>query len=498
MRLYLSLFLSALTGALTTLAIPPFNYFWLGLLTLALFAYMLHQQRNKKLLFLHAALFGLGFFGTGASWVFVSIHEFGGTSITLAVCMTAAFVITIATAFALPFTGLNYVKQSQWRLLLGFPLAWVLSEWLRSWLLTGFPWLYIGYSQISTPLGAWAPVGGVFFVSLLTAFTSSMLANACLKSSQFNPKILSLLIVVVVWSEGRALTGVDWTEPAGEPLSIGIVQPNISQANKWDPQYRQPTLDILTALSDNLWNNDLVVWPEAAIPDVYFSSQEFLTSIHQKALATDTGLITGILYDDSEQQKYFNSLLGLGAASGLYSKQRLVPFGEYVPLESLFRGVIDFFDLPTSIISRGEKNQPAIRMKQYDIASAICYEIVYPAFVAELAKNSQLIITVSNDAWFGKSIGPLQHFHMARMRALETGRYVIRATNNGVSAIIAPNGDITAQSEQFVSTYLEGEVTPMQGNTPYLIWKNYLVLSLLALLAAALLFLDRKQPVLKG
>jgi apolipoprotein N-acyltransferase len=494
MHLLMLFFLSALAGALTTLAIPPFNYSWLGLLTLALFAYILHQQHNKKSLFWHAFLFGLCFFGTGASWVFVSIHEFGSAPIALAFFMTAAFVATIATAFAVPFVGLYYFKQSQWRLLLGFPLAWVLSEWLRSWVLTGFPWLYIGYSQMSTPLAAWAPIGGVLFVSLLTAFTSSMLANACLKSSQFNPKILSLLVVIIFWSEGRALTDVDWTEPAGDPLSVGLVQPNISQALKWDPQYRQPTLDILSSLSGNLWDNDLVVWPEAAIPDVYFSSQEFLNVIHQKALATNTSLIIGIIYDDSEQQKYFNSLIGLGEASGLHSKQRLVPFGEYVPLESLLRGVIDFFDLPTSIISIGEKNQPAIKMNQYKIASAICYEIVYPAFVAELAKNSQLIITVSNDAWFGKSIGPLQHFHMARMRALETGRYVVRATNNGVSAIIAPNGDITAQSNQFVRTYLEGEVTPMQGNTPYLIWKNYLVLSFLLLLAAVLIFLERKEP----
>jgi apolipoprotein N-acyltransferase len=493
MRVFLLLFACALTGALTTLTIPPFDYSWLVLLTLALFAYILHRQHNKKLLFLHAFLFGLGFFGTGASWVFVSILEFGGASVALAAVMTAVFVATIATAFALPFTALSYFKHSQWRLLLGFPLVWVLSEWLRSWILTGFPWLYIGYSQISTPLAAWAPIGGVLFVSLLTAFTSSMLANACLKSSQFNPKILSVLIVIVFWSEGRALTDVAWTDPAGKPLSVGIVQPNISQAQKWDPQYRQPTLDILTSLSDNLWSNDLVVWPEAAIPDVYFSSQEFLKVIHQKALATNTSLVTGILYDDGEQQKYFNSLIGLGQARGLYSKQRLVPFGEYVPFESLLRGIIDFFDLPTSIISAGEKNQPTIRMNQYQIASAICYEIVYPALVAELAKNSHLIVTVSNDAWFGKSIGPLQHFHMARMRALETGRYVVRSTNNGVSAIITPNGDITAQSDQFVRTYLEGEVIPMQGNTPYLIWKNYLVLSLLLMLAAALVFLDRKE-----
>jgi apolipoprotein N-acyltransferase len=493
MRPLLLFLLSIFAGAVTTLAIPPFSYSWLSLITLALFAYNLHQQHAKKSLFLHAFLFGLGFFGTGASWVFVSIHEFGSASLTLALIMTSAFVTTIATAFALPFISLSYFKQSQWRLLLGFPLIWVLSEWLRSWVLTGFPWLYIGYGQISTPLAGWAPIGGVLFVSLLTAFTSSMLTNACLKSSHFNPKILSLLVVIIFWSEGKALKEVEWTQAAGSEITVGLVQPNISQALKWDPEYRQPTLDILTSLSDNLWDKDLVVWPEAAIPDVYFRSQEFLDAMHQQALTTNTSLITGILYDDDQKQKYFNSLLGLGQASGLYSKQRLVPFGEYVPLESLFRGAIDFFDLPTSIISSGDANQPAIKINQYQIASAICYEIVYPVLVAELAKNTNLIITVSNDAWFGKSIGPLQHFHMARMRALETGRYVIRSTNNGVSAIIAPNGDITSQSEQFVRTYLEGKVTPMQGNTPYLIWKNYLVLTFLLLLVSALVFLERRN-----
>ncbi len=491
MRPLLLLFLSVVAGALTTLAIPPFNFPWLSIVTLAAFAYILHQQHTKKQLLSHAFLFGLGFFGTGVSWVFVSIHEFGAAPVPLAVLMTSAFVATIAIAFALPFILLNFFKASEWRLLLGFPVVWVLSEWLRGWIFTGFPWLYVGYSQLSTPLVGWAPIGGVLFISLLTAFTGSMIANACLKSSQLNPKLLSALVVIIFWSEGKALTDVDWTDPAGEEISVGLIQPNISQSLKWSPEYRQPTLDILSSLSDDLWDNDLVVWPEAAIPDVYSGSQDFLDTMHQKASDTNTALITGILYDD--QQKYFNSLLGLGEASGLYFKQRLVPFGEYVPLESMLRGLIDFFDLPASIISIGPENQPAIQMNQYHIASAICYEIVYPSLIAELAKDSHFIITVSNDAWFGESIGPLQHFHMARMRAIETGRYVIRSTNNGVSAIIAPNGEVTAQSDQFIKTSLEGTVTPMQGNTPYLIWKDYLTLAFLLLLTGLFIFLERRD-----
>ncbi len=488
----LLLLLSAIAGALTTLAIPPYTYWWIAPITLAILAYNLHQQKFKKTLFLHAFLFGLGFFGTGTSWVFVSIYQFGSTSLPLAIAMTSLFVITVAAFFALPFCGLSYFKNSVWRLLLGFPLFWVLSEWARSWILTGFPWLYLGYGYIDTPLASWAPVGGVLFVSLISAFISSVFCILFLKSANQKLKLLSVITVVIFWAEGSALKSHEWTEPAGEPINVGIVQPNIPQELKWSPEFRDPTLEILTLLSEDLWENDLIVWPEAAIPDVYFRAEELLNQLDKQALNSNTSLITGILYDDREQQKYFNSLLGLGNSEGLYFKQRLVPFGEYVPLESWLRGLITFFNLPTSFIAAGEKNQASISIGDYTIASSICYEIVYPALVAQQAKDSSAIITVSNDAWFGKSIGPLQHFHMARMRAIETGRYVVRGTNNGVSAIIGPDGSIKQQSEQFIRTSIDGQITPMQGNTPYLIWRNYFILAVLGLLFIGLIVLDHR------
>lgn len=484
---------SLLAGALTTLAIPPYTLWWLALATLAIFAYNLHQQSSKKQLFIHALLFGLGFLGCGASWVFVSIYEFGGTSFFLALVMTGLFVLVNALAFALPFCGLAYFKQNQWRLLLGFPLFWVLSEWLRSWLLTGFPWLYLGYGHIDTALAGWAPVGGVFFVSLIAAFFSSVLCAVFLPALQSKIKVLALIAAAIFWVEGKTLTGVEWTQPAGDALKIGIVQPNIPQEKKWAPDFRQPTLDILNGLSEEIWQQDLVLWPEAAIPDLYSNSTVFLNVINEKAYTSNTSLITGILYDDREQQKYLNSLLGLGHAEGLYFKQRLVPFGEYVPLESYLRGLISFFNLPMSAIAKGNSQQQAIKVGEYQIAGAICYEIVYPALVATETKNTNMIVTVSNDAWFGKSLGPLQHFHMARMRAVETGRYLVRSTNNGVSAIIDNKGKIKYQSAQFIRTTLTGEATPMQGNTPFLIWKNYFVLCLLLLIAIVLTAINRKN-----
>ena len=481
---------SAVAGTLTLLAIPPYGYWWIAILTLAIFAYGLNRQSSKKGLLLHAFLFGLGYFGSGVSWVFVSIYQFGSASLPLALLLTSLFVITVAIFFALPFCGLGYFNHSRWRLLIGFPVFWAISEWLRTWLLTGFPWLYIGYAHIDAPLVGWAPIGGVLLIGLLSAFTSSVICVACSKHNPTNTRLLSSLFIIILWAEGSSLKSSEWTQAAGEAVSVGIVQPNIPQALKWNPEFRQPTLDILTSLSEDLWENDWVIWPEAAIPDLYSRSEIFINKIDKKASETQTSLITGILYDDYEQQKYLNSVAGLGDADGFYFKQRLVPFGEYVPMEQWLRGLIVFFDLPTSIIAPGKPNQTMISAGDYTIASSICYEIVYPALVAELTQSANVLITISNDAWFGKSIGPLQHFHMARMRAIETGRYVVRGTNNGVSAIIAPDGSIKHTSEQFIRTAFSGQVIPMQGNTPYLIWKNYLFLAIVIALLFFMIYQD--------
>ena len=485
--------LSAGAGGLTTLALPPYGYWWLAIFSLALLAHRLAQATQPKALLGHALCFGLGFFGTGISWVFVSIHQFGSASLPVALLLTAVFVLTIAVLFALPFYGLRYCKSSTGRLLLGFPLCWALSEWLRSWVFTGLPWLYLGYGHIDTPLVGWAPIGGVLLISLIAAFTSSVLCNLFYRHVSTRLKGYSGLIVLMLWAPGTWLLSIPWTQPLGAPIGIGIVQPNIPQALKWSPDFKQPTLEILRELSDQLWDQDWVIWPEAAIPDIYSRAKPFIETMDQQARATHTSLITGILYDDQQQQKYLNSLLGLGTAQGVYFKQRLVPFGEYVPLESQLRGLIDFFDLPTSIIAPGPAQQAPIVVGDYAVASSICYEIVYPSLVAELARNTHIILTVSNDAWFGQSIGPLQHFHMARMRAVETGRYVVRGTNNGISAIIAPDGSIKAQSEQFIRTTLSAEAIPMTGSTPYVLWKDALFLLLCTALLCILLYQNRQR-----
>src|SRR5690625_5119246 len=299
------------------------------------------------------------------------------------------------------------------------------------------------------------------------------------------PPLGLTVFILALWPVGLVFKQVSWTELNTSPISVGMVQPNIPQELKWRPEFMQPTLDRLMAMSDDLWHHDWLIWPEAAIPQVYHRMLPFLDQIHHQATLTNTALISGIIYDDPHQRQYYNSLAGFGTALGLYHKRRLVPFGEYVPLEEWLRGLIDFFDMPTSIIDQGPAHQRGIEVGEGLISPSVCYEVVYPDLVATSARDTQVLLTVSNDAWFADSLGPLQHMQMARMRALETGRYLVRSTNNGISAIVNPRGQITARSEQFVAQTLSGEVYPAQGMTPFMRWGSWP----LALVAGALLCL---------
>lgn len=505
---YISAISCLLAGAVTPLSFAPFHLWPVGLCSLAIFGALLAQAPRAKTALLLAIIFGIGYFGTGVSWVYVSIYYFGSTSWLLAVLLTSLFITFVACVFALPFTVLPYCKP-QMRLLLGFPLLWVISEWLRTWLLTGFPWLFVGYSHIDTPLIGWAPIGGVLFISLISVATSSALAllfisiknhQQAKKNTDTAPSettvncspysLIGILIVVLsLWIGGYGLQFVSWTKPLTDSVSVGLVQPNIPQQLRWAPHYQETIRERLRTLSEPLWGNDWIIWSEAAIPAPYSYATDFINEIRRQAEESDTVVISGVLYEKpidnrspQKGQQYFNSVIGLGDSEGIYHKQRLVPFGEYVPLESWLRGLIEFFNLPFSVITAGASEQKPLQVGKYLLANAICYEIAYPALVAAQAKNSHALLTISNDAWFGDSIGPLQHFEMARMRAVEIGRYVVRGTNNGVSAIIDAKGEVMQESRQFVMTQLQGSITPMEGNTPFMVLGNWLVLGVLGMM----------------
>ena len=474
--------LCAAAGALLPLGLAPFDLWPLALGGLVVFVVLLNGSSGRRAWW-RAWGFGIGLYGAGVSWIYVSIHTYGNASAPLAAVMTALFVLFMALIFSLPFWAYGrWFSRHRLGAPLAFPAIYLLGEWLRGWLLTGFPWLYLGYAHLDTWLAGWAPLLGVLAPSLIIALSAGLIALWLLQPGHSPRRWALTLVVLLLWPLGAILHRVEWTQPQGQPINVGMIQPNIPQERKWDPAFFQPTLDRLDHLSEDLWDNDWLIWPEAAIPRVYHDMLPYLEALNRKAEDTNTGLITGIIFDDPRQGVYYNSVVGLGPALGIYHKRRLVPFGEYVPLEQYLRGLIDFFDLPTSIITRGPWEQSGLQIGDTGISASICYEVVYPDLVARSAIDRQVLLTISNDAWFADSIGPLQHMQMARMRALETGRPMIRATNNGVSAFVDHHGGIEKRAEQFVETTLEGTVQPRSGLTPFMRWGSWPVVGMCVLL----------------
>ncbi len=463
----LAVLLALFAGSLITLSLSPYNWWPAGILSCCLYVALLRHCSTRSAFF-YGWLYGLGMFGTGVSWVYVSIHVHGNAGVLLAGFLTALFVAGLALLQGLfAWVYVRFFRDLMAGMLLGFPALWVLFEWLRSWLLTGFPWLYLGYSALDTWADGWAPVAGVFGLSLICAFSASCLYLAYMRRHT-QAYLIYGTMVAALWLIGWQLQQAKWVAPASkQPLSVAMIQANIPQELKWQREYYQPTLNLYRDMTEPVLGKDLILWPESAIPSFYQRAGEFLDPMVEAAANKNSALITGIPWREDNSHMYYNSVVAMGAASGVYQKQRLVPFGEYVPMQSWLRGLIAFFDLPMSSFSAGSADQPPLRAHDFRLSPFICYEIVYPDLVREFTRETDLMITVSNDTWFGSSIGPIQHLQMARMRALENGRYLLRATNNGISAIIDERGHVVTQSEQFKRTTLQGDVNVMIGNTPF-------------------------------
>ncbi|MEM7691483.1 MAG: apolipoprotein N-acyltransferase [Pseudomonadota bacterium] len=479
-----------LGGMSITLSLAPFDLWPTAILGCALLAYLLAGCNTSQALW-RGWLFGLGMFGSGCSWVYVSIHVYGHAGVPLAALLTFLFCAGLALLHAAQaWLYVRVVRPLPGGMLLGFAALWVFGEWTRTWLLTGFPWMYLGYAHVNTWLAGWAPVFGIFGLSFIVAFTASC-AFLAWRSRQAATLFTYSGLLATLWGGGLMLTPIEWVAPASEqPVKVALYQPNIPLEEKWDRRFYGPILEQYSKSLAPLFANDLIVWPESAIPRVYDLAGDFLNPIARRADLSDTTLITGIPTRNAQRQ-IFNSVVALGQGSGQYDKQRLVPFGEYVPLEEWLRGLIDFFDLPMSNFSLGALNQEPLQAGNHRIAPLICYEVVYPELAAKAARRAELLLTISNDSWFGNSIGPLQHLQMAQMRALENGRYMLRGTNNGVSAIIDHRGKIVASSDQFVVAVVEGEAQVMLGSTPFSSFGSIPLLSALALLLLAMVVLYR-------
>ena len=414
-----SAILAVFAGCLVTLSLAPFDLWPAGIVACALYALLLAECSERQALW-RGWLFGAGLFGSGASWVYVSIHVYGHAGIPLAALLTAIFCAALALLHLLQaWLYVRFVRPLPGGMLFGFAALWALGEWLRSWLLTGFPWLYLGYAHIDSWLAGWAPIAGVFGLSFAVAFTGGC-AILPGRARQAATLLACGAVLAALWIGGLLLRSVPWVTPASDQaLRVAIYQPNLSLEEKWRPDAYGGILRQYLRATQPLYDYDLLLWPESAIPRVYDIARRFLDPIAARMERSGGTLITGIPTRNTSRQ-VFNSIVALGQGEGQYNKQRLVPFGEYVPLEHWLRGLIAFFDLPMSHMSSGARGQPPLSAGDYRVAPLICYEVAYPGLAARGARDAGLLVTISNDSWFGSSIGPLQHLQIARMRALET------------------------------------------------------------------------------
>jgi len=392
---------------------------------------------------------------------------FGGVHLIGAILLTFVLVAYLALfpAIAGYIGRLFFAKFNHIFLLVIIPVLWILTEWCRAWIFTGFPWLQLGYSQIDSPLKGIAPLFGIYGVSWAVAFSSSLLVVFC--HNNLRIKILSFITLLLLWSSSWMLNSKNWTKTISNDISIALIQGGIPQELKWKRELRQSSFDLYQRLSTPHWGSDLVVWPETAIPAFYHHATDFIDELKVIATSNNTNLLVGIPFSTPQTNNFYNSVVVLNDDTPMYHKRHLVPFGEYLPLEPLLRPILNYLHIPISNFTAGTQETPVISVAGIDIGISICYEDTFGNEVIQALPDAHILVNVSNDAWFGDSIAPHQHLQMARMRALETGRYMLRATNTGISAIINEKGDVLKKSIQFNPDVLTAEVPLFSGITPY-------------------------------
>jgi apolipoprotein N-acyltransferase len=479
------LYLAFGLGLVSVAGFAPFYLYPLPIVALAALFYLWRQCSSPKQAARLGFAFGLGLYGGGIYWIYISLHQFGGMPIWMAALSTFCLC-----AFMALFPALVAWLAKRWHadvpgtlFMLSAAALWALSDWVRSWIFTGFPWLTLGYSQVPfSPFAGYAPIFGIYGVSLLTALAAGLIAL-------WNERPLRRNIVLglaLLWIAGSLLKLVEWSKPDGAPVSVALVQGNIAQNIKWRPDQIEDTLARyfnLTLAQDAR----LIILPEIAFPlTLDHIADSYLGELQAHAERNNGDVLFGAV--ELQNGEYFNSMFSLGSAEPqVYRKSHLVPFGEFIPLKSVFGWIYrDWLNIPLTDISRGSIRQQPMAIAGQRVAVNICYEDVFGEEIIRQLPQASLLVNASNDAWYGDSIAADQHLQISQARALETGRMMLRATNTGATAIIDPHGYLLAHAPHFETTVLEGEAQGYSGATPYVRWGNWpfvgLAFGLLALL----------------
>jgi apolipoprotein N-acyltransferase len=464
------LLLPILAGAACVFGFAPFYAWPVPIVSLAVLFYTWTLSGSPRQAWLSGFAFGLGLFLAGVSWVYISLHVYGSMPAVLAAIATFLFCAYLALFPA--FAGWATVKlagNSRTLRMVAAPGAFVLFEWLRGWLFTGFPWLTLGASQApASPLAGFAPLIGSYGISLAVAAAAALAVAFFADRAWTRARFLALAAFIGLFAVGSLARLVQWTEPAGAPVSVALLQGNIPQQLKWREEVRTQTLlDYRRMIFDA--QAQVVVVPETALPA--FLDQlpaDYVASLRDHARAERKDILLGTVEREFHGREfdYYNSLVRLtGDGMQSYRKRHLVPFGEFIPWG--FKWVLAILQIPLSDFTRGPAGQPPLAADGTSFGVAICYEDIFGSEVIEQLPAAQILLNVSNLAWFGDSLAPEQHLQESQMRALETGRWMVRATNTGATAAIDERGRVVDRLPIFTRGTLLASVVPRKGATPY-------------------------------
>jgi apolipoprotein N-acyltransferase len=477
--------LQALFGTLSVLAFAPASQFWLMPICLWVFLLGIQQASSARWAALNGFIWGLGYFCANASWVYISLHTHGGMPAWMAAGSTLGFAIflalfpMLAALFTRKLFSANTPRLEALRYAVLAPTLFVIFEWIRGWIFTGFPWASVGGSQLATMSGLY-PIIGSYGVGFLL----------CLAVGAFvYEKRLGLGLAFALISTSSLLNHIDWTQPQGEPVKVSLLQGNIPQSIKWNPSIFTDSLGNYMDLARRA-QGQLIVFPETAIPSLLDNIPAwYLDDLRQVMHDKNAAMILGVATSSADGQRHFNAAVDVAnPTQNPYAKYHLVPFGEYIPAPQIFGPIYQFLNMPLMGLSRGEAVQTPFSMAGGKIAANICYEDAFGNEIRRNAVNATLLVNLTNMGWFDGSWAAEQHAEMARARALENGRYLIRATNTGKTAIINHKGQLIAALPAEQRGVLEGQITHRSGTTPYQIWGDTPIVALwfgvLALLLA--------------
>lgn len=484
-------------GLLMPLAFAPFHLPGCAIIALALFFHTLQQasySSSKNTALWQGFLFGLGFFGMGTSWIYVSIQEYGHLHFLLAGCITLLFILYLSTFIALMSASYTALKLSTTTLpaIIIFAAFWTFSEYLRATLFTGFPWLLVGFGQFDTPLKFLLPIVGVYGVSFITACCAGLLVMFFQQSKTKRLTSLSCMVTLLIapqWIQQP-------TKPAfAKPLHVAIIQSNLSMRDKWDE-----TLfwDLFNHYRNNIYKllgTDIIVLPESAFPISMTYIQDILYQFSEDAKKAKSSLLLGIPKpEEADPTRFYNALIALGQGEGNYLKQHLVPFGEYIPTP--FRSITRILGVPeVTDLHAGNALQPLIRVKNTSVASLICYELAYGELLRAQLPQAQWIVSISDDGWFGHSLAMYQQQQIAQVRSIQTHRYQVMANNDGLSSVIDPFGNITAELQPFTQGNLRADLLPLQDVTYWVIWGDTPILLILLIISIFSYCCRRKEAL---